>query len=125
MRGLAAAPLYAYYWSVNSQSKHKEAAFRLAAFLASKPGDWLKNVNFIPPKVGWNELPEAKEFPLYSVWAAEMLKGNFLPVVPRPGGDRQHHEERDRGLRPQRHRAQGRARPGRAADRPGLAVLGE
>lgn len=80
-----ANPLYAYYWAVNSQTTDeakKAAAFKWVAFLASQPGPWLKNVNFIQPKVGWNELPEAKEFPFYDVWAAEMLKGKFLPVTP-------------------------------------------
>jgi maltose-binding protein MalE len=52
------------------------------AFLASQPGPWLKNVNFIQPQVGWHELPEAQEFPFFDVWAAEMLKGRFLPVTP-------------------------------------------
>jgi ABC-type glycerol-3-phosphate transport system substrate-binding protein len=80
-----ANPLYAYYWAVNSQTTDeakKAAAFKWVAFLASKPGPWLKNVNFIQPKIGWNELPEAQEFPFYDVWAAEMLKGKFLPVTP-------------------------------------------
>jgi multiple sugar transport system substrate-binding protein len=79
------APLYAYYWAVSSQTTDpakREAAFRLIAHLASQPGPWLKNVNFIQPKVGWNDLPEAKEFPFYDVWAGEMLKGKFLPVSP-------------------------------------------
>jgi ABC-type glycerol-3-phosphate transport system substrate-binding protein len=81
-----AAPLYAYYWSVNAQTtdeKKREAAFKLVAFLASQPGAWLKNVNFIQPKVGWEELPEAKDFPFFDVWASEMLKGQFLPVYPK------------------------------------------
>ena len=77
-----AAPLYAYYWSISAQSEVKEAASRLVAFLASEPGPWLKNVNFIQPQTGWNELPEAAEFPFYDVWAGEMLKGKFLPVTP-------------------------------------------
>ena len=77
-----AAPLYAYYWSISAASEVKEAASRLVAYLASEPGPWLKNVNFIQPKVGWNELPEAAEFPFYDVWAGEMLKGKFLPVTP-------------------------------------------
>lgn len=78
-------PLYAYYWAVNSQTTDeakKAAAFKWVAFLADHPGEWLKNVNFIQPKVGWNELPEAKEFPFYDVWAGEMLNGKFLPVTP-------------------------------------------
>jgi ABC-type glycerol-3-phosphate transport system substrate-binding protein len=81
-----ATPLYAYYWAVNSQTTDeakKAAAFKWVAFLASHPGEWLKNVNFIQPKVGWNELPEAKEFPFYDIWAGEMLKGHFLPVTPK------------------------------------------
>ena len=81
-----AAPLYAYYWAVNAQTtdeRKREAAFRLVSFLASQPGPWLKNVNFIQPRMGWNELPEAQEFPFYDVWAAEMLNGKFLPVYPK------------------------------------------
>jgi multiple sugar transport system substrate-binding protein len=81
-----ATPLYAYYWAINSQTTDeakRAAANKWVAFLADHPGDWLKNVNFIQPKVGWNELPEAKAFPFYDVWAAEMLKGKFLPVTPK------------------------------------------
>lgn len=81
-----ANPLYAYYWAVNAQTtddRVREAAFRLIAFLASEPGPWLKNVNFIQPTQGWNELPEAQEFPFYDVWAGEMLNGQFLPVTPK------------------------------------------
>jgi multiple sugar transport system substrate-binding protein len=81
-----ANPLYAYYWAVNSQTTDeakKAAAFKWVAYLASQPGQWLQKVNFIQPKVGWNELPEAKEFPFYDVWASEMLKGKFLPVTPK------------------------------------------
>lgn len=77
-----AAPLYAYYWSVNQQSKNKEAAFKLASFLASKPGDWLANVDFIQPKVGWETAPETKNFAFYNVWAVQMKAGKFLPVIP-------------------------------------------
>lgn len=79
------APLYAYYWAVSSRTTDpakQDAAFRLIAHLASQPGPWLKNVNFIQPRVGWNDLPEAAEFPFYDVWAGEMLKGKFLPVTP-------------------------------------------
>jgi len=81
-----ATPLYAYYWAINSQTTDeakRAAANKWVAFLADHPGDWLKNVNFIQPKVGWNDLPEAKDFPFYDVWAAEMLKGHFLPVTPK------------------------------------------
>jgi multiple sugar transport system substrate-binding protein len=81
-----AAPLYAYYWAVNSQTtddRKREAAFKLVSFLASQPGPWLKNVNFIQPRVDWDKLPEAKEFPFFDVWAGEMLKGQFLPVTPK------------------------------------------
>jgi multiple sugar transport system substrate-binding protein len=82
----AATPLYAYYWAINSQTTDeakKAAANKWVAFLADHPGDWLKNVNFIQPKVGWDQLPEAKDFPFFDVWAAEMLKGKFLPVTPK------------------------------------------
>ena len=78
-------PLYAYYWAVNAQTTDaakKAAAFKWVAFLASQPGEWLKNVNFIQPKVGWQDSAEAKAFPFFDVWASEMLKGKFLPIVP-------------------------------------------
>lgn len=81
-----ATPLYAYYWAVNSQTTDeakRQAAFKWVAFLASQPGQWLKDVNFIQPKTGWNELPEAADFPFYDVWAGELLKGKFLPVTPK------------------------------------------
>jgi ABC-type glycerol-3-phosphate transport system substrate-binding protein len=80
-----ANPLYAYYWAVNSQTKDPAklaAAFKWVAFLASQPGEWLKNVNFIQPKVGWEQSAEAKAFPFFDVWASEMLKGKFLPITP-------------------------------------------
>jgi ABC-type glycerol-3-phosphate transport system substrate-binding protein len=80
-----ANPLYAYYWAVNSQTTDaakKAAAFKWVGFLASQPGEWLKNVNFIQPKVGWEQSEEAKAFPFFDVWASEMLKGKFLPIVP-------------------------------------------
>jgi multiple sugar transport system substrate-binding protein len=79
-----ATPLYAYYWAINSQTTDeakRAAANKWVAFLADHPGEWLKNVNFIQPKVGWNELPEAADFPFYDVWAGELLKGKFLPVT--------------------------------------------
>jgi ABC-type glycerol-3-phosphate transport system substrate-binding protein len=81
-----ATPLYAYYWAINSQTTDeakRAAANKWVAFLADHPGEWLKNVNFIQPKVGWNELPEAAEFPFYDVWASELLKGKFLAVTPK------------------------------------------
>jgi ABC-type glycerol-3-phosphate transport system substrate-binding protein len=75
-------PLYAYYWSVPEQSQVKEDAFRLISFLSSDPGAWLERVDFIQPKVGWDELPQVETFPFYEVWAAELLNGRFQPVVP-------------------------------------------
>ena len=81
-----ATPLYAYYWAVNAQTtdeRVREAAFKLVSFLASQPGPWLQNVNFIQPRLGWDELEEAQNFPFFDVWAGEMLKGQFLPVTPK------------------------------------------
>ncbi|MBA2519249.1 MAG: ABC transporter substrate-binding protein [Chloroflexia bacterium] len=75
-------PLYAYYWSVVEQSEVKEDAFKLISFLASDPGAWLADVEFIQPRAGWDELPEVETFPFYDVWAAELLNGQFQPVVP-------------------------------------------
>ncbi len=75
-------PLYAYYWSVVEQSQVKDAAFKLIGFLASDPGAWLERVEFIQPRAGWDELPQVEGFPFYDVWAAELLHGQFQPVIP-------------------------------------------
>jgi multiple sugar transport system substrate-binding protein len=78
-------PLYAYYWSINAQTTDPavfEAASQLVAHLASEPGIWLEDVNFIQPVTDWDQLPEAANVPFGEVWADEMLKGQFLPVTP-------------------------------------------
>ncbi len=53
-----------------------------SGILSSEPGQWLQNVDFIQPVVGWASLPEAADFQFGSVWESEMAKGKFLPVVP-------------------------------------------
>ncbi|HWV35969.1 MAG TPA: extracellular solute-binding protein [Thermomicrobiales bacterium] len=78
-------PLYAYYWAVNAlttDEAKKAAAFKFIGFISSHPGRWLKDVSFIQPKTGWESLPEATALPFFEVWSSEMLKGQFLPVVP-------------------------------------------
>lgn len=77
-----ATPLYAYYFAVNSQSEVKEEAFRFVSHLASEPGEWLTNVDFIQPVAGWSESPEAANLNFAEVWAAEMEKGKFLETPP-------------------------------------------
>jgi maltose-binding protein MalE len=78
-------PLYAYYWAVNAQTTDeakKAAAFKLVGFLSSFPDRWLSESAFIQPKVGWEESEAALAMPFIEVWSSEMLKGQFLPVVP-------------------------------------------
>jgi ABC-type glycerol-3-phosphate transport system substrate-binding protein len=78
-------PLYAYYWSINAETTDPaefEATSKLVAHLSSAPGEWLANVDFIQPVVGWAEQPEAADFQFGEVWASEMLQGQFQPVVP-------------------------------------------
>lgn len=78
-------PLYAYYWAVNAlttDDAKKAAAFKLIGYLSSYPGRWLKEASFIQPKAGWESSPEAADLPFFSVWSSEMLKGQFLPIVP-------------------------------------------
>ena len=114
-----ANPLYAYYWAVNAQTTDaakKAAAFKWVAFLASQPGEWLKNVNFIQPKVGWDKLPEAKAFPFFDVWAGEMLKGKFLPIVPQTQQIDYAHEVDHRVVRHLRRSAAAGVGQRRAAD---------
>lgn len=81
----AVNPLYAYYWSLNSQTTDeakKAAASKFVGYLSSEPGEWLKNVDFIQPVVGWATAPEAAEFQFGSIWESEMEKGKFLPLTP-------------------------------------------
>jgi len=78
-------PLYAYYFSINSQTTDeaiKNAAGEFVGYLTSEPGQWLQNVDFIQPVVGWASLPEAENFQFGDVWESEMAKGQFLPVTP-------------------------------------------
>jgi ABC-type glycerol-3-phosphate transport system substrate-binding protein len=80
-----ANPLYAYYWSINAQTTDeakKEAASKLIAHLASDPGGWLTDVDFIQPVQGWAESEAAADFQFGEVWGAEMLNGRFQPVLP-------------------------------------------
>lgn len=73
-------PLYAYYWAVNALSEVKPEAFTFASYLASDPGAWLENVDFIQPKTDWASLPEISTLEFSDVWAEQMTKGKFLPV---------------------------------------------
>jgi ABC-type glycerol-3-phosphate transport system substrate-binding protein len=78
-------PLYAYYWSLNAQTTDeakKNAASKFVGYLSSEPGEWLKNVNFIQPVVGWASQPEAAEFKFGEIWESEMTQGQFMPVLP-------------------------------------------
>jgi ABC-type glycerol-3-phosphate transport system substrate-binding protein len=78
-------PLYAYYWSLNAQTTDeatKAAASKFVGYLSSEPGEWLKNVDFIQPVVGWASSPEAAEFKFGEIWESEMTHGKFLPTTP-------------------------------------------
>jgi len=75
-------PLYAYYWAVNAQSQVAPQAFEFVGYLASDPGAWLENVDFIQPKADWASLPQVSTLEFADVWADQMTKGRFLPVNP-------------------------------------------
>jgi ABC-type glycerol-3-phosphate transport system substrate-binding protein len=80
-----ATPLYAYYWAVNAlttDEAKRAAAFKFVAYISSVPDRWLTDVNFIQPKTGWETSDYASKLPYFDVWSSEMLKGQFLPVVP-------------------------------------------
>lgn len=80
-----ATPLYAYYWAVNAlttDEAKRAAAFKFIGFISSYPDRWLADVNFIQPKAGWESAEWATQLPYFDVWSAEMLKGQFLPVIP-------------------------------------------
>jgi multiple sugar transport system substrate-binding protein len=78
-----ANPFYAYYWAVNAQSKVKPEAFKFIAYMASQNDRWLKDVNFIQPKTGWETMSVAKDVPFFEVWADAMQHGKFAqPTSP-------------------------------------------
>lgn len=71
-----------YYWAVNSQSEVKDEAWKFIDFLASHPGRWLTEVNFLQANADMNELPEAADFPNADQWLSALEAGRFTRVYP-------------------------------------------
>lgn len=72
----------AYYWAVNSGSAVQEEAWKFIAFMASHPGRWLLEVNFLQGNVGMDELPEAADFPYADQWMLGLDSGDFFQLYP-------------------------------------------
>jgi len=72
----------AYYWAVNSGSEVQEEAWKFIAFMASYPGRWLVDVNFLQGNVGMDELPEAADFPYADQWMVGLDSGDFFQLYP-------------------------------------------
>src|SRR5690606_15893997 len=73
-----ATKINAYYWAVNSQSELPEEAWKFVNFLASHPGRWLLEVNFLQGNANMAELPEAADFPYADQWQEGFNSGNFF-----------------------------------------------
>ena len=71
-----------YYWAVNSQSDVKDEAWKFIDFLASHPGRWLAEVNFLQADADMNELPQAADFPNADQWLTALEAGQFTRVYP-------------------------------------------
>jgi multiple sugar transport system substrate-binding protein len=71
-----------YYWAVNSQSEVKDAAWKFIDFLASHPGRWLVEVNFLQANTNMAELPEAAGFPYAEQWLTALEAGQFTRTYP-------------------------------------------
>ncbi len=72
----------AYYWGVNADSQVQEEAWKFVQFLASHPGRWLLEVNFLQANADMAELPEAEEFPYSESWMVALEPGEFFQLYP-------------------------------------------
>ncbi|MFO8154546.1 MAG: extracellular solute-binding protein [Thiohalospira sp.] len=71
-----------YYWAVNSDSEVKDEAWAFVDYLASHPGRWLEDVNFLQATADMDELPEAEDFPYADQWLEALEAGRFAQVYP-------------------------------------------
>jgi multiple sugar transport system substrate-binding protein len=71
-----------YYWAVNSQSAVQEEAWKFIDFLASHPGRWLDEVNFLQANADMDELPQTESFPNADDWLTALQAGQFTRVYP-------------------------------------------
>lgn len=71
-----------YYWAVNSDSEVQEEAWKFIDFLASHPGRWLTEVNFLQANADMADLPEAADFPYAEQWLTALQAGRFTRDYP-------------------------------------------
>jgi multiple sugar transport system substrate-binding protein len=72
----------AYYWGVNADSENPEEAWKFVNFLATHPGRWLLEVNFLQANANMAELPEAADFPYSDSWMTALEPGEFFQLYP-------------------------------------------
>lgn len=70
----------AYYWGVNADSENPEEAWKFVNFLATHPGRWLLEVNFLQANANMAELPEAADFPYSDSWMTALEPGEFFQL---------------------------------------------
>ena len=69
--------LYAWGWSVNAASKQQSQAWKWISFLSKHGEQWLKDVGYIQPRLGWERSATAKSQPYLSVFLNDMKKGQY------------------------------------------------
>ncbi len=71
-----------YYWAVNANSNVQDEAWQFIDFLASHPGRWLIDVNFLQATADMDELAEAEQFPYADQWLTTLEAGRFTEIYP-------------------------------------------
>ena len=68
-------PNYGYGYHVAAASDHQAAAWRLIDHLSSFPELHLERTGQIQTKLGWENTPQAKNFPYFDTWLKELAGG--------------------------------------------------
>ena len=68
-------PNYGYGYHVATASDHQAAAWRLIDHLSSFPELHLERAGQIQTKLGWEDSPQAKDFPYFDTWLKELAGG--------------------------------------------------
>lgn len=78
--GAPTSHAYAYYWAVNQASDQQVEAWRFIDFMSSYSDQWLTDVSFIQPFVGWEDSEAAAQLDAVDVWAEAYADARFQPV---------------------------------------------
>ena len=73
---------YGYYWAVNNASEQQAAAWEFIDFMSGYSEQWLSDVSFVQPLVGWEDGEAAQQMDGIEVWAEAYSSVTFAPVAP-------------------------------------------